>query len=131
MEMTFKGTLGEKLEEYVNRVGIYVTYIFMRNSNRAGIKPQYNAARNDYDEWVNDSISPVLLLEWFNNVFYSKSGSNNYDKLAKVLNTRFSKYIKNLETSEKKYYEKVFPFLHQHNMSTLKMREEERLDYND
>lgn len=129
MEMPFKGTLGDKLEEYVKRVGIYVTYIFMRNSNRPGIKPWYSAARNDYDEWVNDSISPVLLLEWFNNVFYSKSGSNNYEKLAKLLNTRFTKYIKNLETSEKKYYEKVFPFLHQHSTTMLKMREQSRLDY--
>ena len=129
MEMPFKGTLGEKLEEYVMRVGIYVTYIFMRNSNRAGINPQYNAVRNDYDEWVNDCISPVLLLEWFNNVFYSKSGSNNYDKLVKSLNARFSEYIKTLEDSERTYYEKTFPFLHKHSESTLKMREERRLDY--
>jgi hypothetical protein len=129
MEIPFKGSLGEKLEEYAMRVGIYVTYIFMRNSNRAGIKPQYSAIRNDYDEWVNDSISPVLLLEWFNNVFYSKSGSNDYDKLTKVVNPRFKKYIKNLETSEKKYYEKTLPFLHQHSMTMLKMREQNRLDY--
>ena len=101
----------------------------MRNSNRAGINPQYSAARNDHDEWVNDSISPVLLLEWFNNVFYSKSGSNNYHKLTKVLNPRFTKYIQNLETSEKKYYEKTFPFLHQHSMTMLKTREQNRLDY--
>ena len=127
MEMPFKGSMGEKLDEYVRRVGIYVTYIFMRNSNRAGINPQYSAVRNDYDEWVNDCISPVLLLEWFNNVFYSKSGSNNYAKLAKVLNTHFTKYIKNLETSEKMYYEKVFPYLYQHSMTMLKMREQTRL----
>ena len=120
MEMPFKGSLGEKLEEYVKRVGIYITYIFMRNSNRAGINPQFSAVRNDYDEWVNDCISPVLLLEWFNNVFYSKSGSNNYDKLAKDLNTHFTKYIKNLETSEKMYYDKVFPFLHQRSRTGAK-----------
>jgi hypothetical protein len=127
MEMPFKGSIGEKLEEYVRRVGIYVTYIFMRNSNRSGINPQYSAVRNDYDEWVNDCISPVLLLEWFNNVFYSKSGSNNYVTLAKALNTQFTKYIKNLETSEKMYYEKVFPFLHQHSMKMLKKREQAKL----
>ena len=58
MELPFKGSLGEKLEEYVRRVGIYVTYIFMRNSNRAGIDPKYSIVRKDYDEWVNDSINP-------------------------------------------------------------------------
>jgi predicted transcriptional regulator len=129
MEMPFKGSLREKLDEYVRRVGIYVTYIFIRNSNRAGIKPQYSAVRNEYDEWVNDSISPVRLLEWFNNGFYSKSGNNNYGKLTKVLDSRFSKYIKNLETSEKMYYEKIFPFLHQHSMTMLRKREENKLDY--
>ena len=45
MAISFKGSFEEKLEEYVKRVGIYVTYIFMRNSNRAGIKPQYNVGR--------------------------------------------------------------------------------------
>ena len=104
--------MDEKLVEYVKRVGIYITYIFVRNSNRSGIQPQY-PGENEDDEWINDAISPVLLLEWFNNVFYSKSGSNNYDKLAKVLNTRFTKYINNLETSEKMYYGKTFPFLQQ------------------
>lgn len=129
MELPFKGSLGEKLEEYVRRVGIYVTYIFMRNSNRAGVDSKYSIVRKDYDEWVNDSINPGPLLEWFNNVFYSKSGSNNYDKLAKSLNPRFSEYINTLKESERTYYEKVFPFLHKHSMSTLKMREERRLDY--
>ena len=90
MELPFKGSLGEKLEEYVRRVGIYVTYIFMRNSNRAGVDSKYSIVRKDYDEWVNDSINPVLLLEWFNNVFYSKSSSNNYYKLARLLNTSIS-----------------------------------------
>ena len=104
-----------------------MTYIFMRNSNRAGIKPQYSEAREHYDEWVNDAISPVLLLEWFNNVFYSKCGSNNYDKLARVLNTRFTKYIDNLETSEKMYYEKTFPFLQQRSTEMLKLREQANL----
>jgi hypothetical protein len=127
MEMPFKGSMGEKLEEYIRRVGIYVTYIFMRNSNRSGIKPEYSVVREDYDEWVNDAISPFLLLEWFNNVFYSKSGSNNYDKLARVLNTRFTMYINNLETSEKMYYGKTFPFLQQHSMERLKLREQANL----
>ncbi len=129
MEMPFKGSIGERLEEYVKRVGIYITYIFMRNSNRAGIQPHYNTVRSDYDEWVNDSISPVVLLEWFNNTFYSKSDSNNYDKLTKVLNSRFNDYINNLEDSEKMYYEKVFPFLYRHSLSMLKKREEKRLDF--
>lgn len=129
MEIPFKGTVEEKLDEYVRRVGIYITYIFMRNSNRAGLKSQYTDVRKDYDEWVNDSISPVRLLEWFNNVFYSKSGSNNYEKLTRVLNSRFSKYIKNLENSDKMYYEKIFPFLYNHSLTMLKKREEDRLDY--
>jgi hypothetical protein len=128
-EMPFKGTLGEKLEEYVKWVGIYITYVFMRNSNRAGIESQYASVRKDYDEWVNDAISPVILLEWFNNVFYSKSNSNNYDKLANTLNNRFKEYIKNLDSSDKMYYDKILPSLYRNSLTMLKKREEARLDY--
>ena len=129
MEMPFKGTLDERLEEYVKRVGIYITYVFMRNSARSGLETRYNQIRSEDDEWVNDSINTPILLEWFNNVFYSKSKSYNYDKLVKSLGARFSKDINTLEDSERTYYEKVFPFLHKNSMSMLKMREERRLDY--
>jgi hypothetical protein len=131
MTMPLKGSFEERLEEYVKRVGIYITYVFMRNSARSGLESRYSPIRSDDDEWVNDSISTPILLEWFNNVFYpkSKSKSSNYDKLVKSLSARFSEYINTLEDSERTYYEKVFPFLHKNSMSMLKMREEGRLDY--
>lgn len=122
MVMPFKGSDEEKLLEYVKRLGIYITYIFIRNSARSGVQSPHTTIRKDDDEWLNDSISPVLLLEWFNNVFYSKSKSQNYDKLIKSLNTHFSEYIMNLEESERIYYEKVFPFLHRKRIEGLKRR---------
>ena len=131
MTMPFNGSLEERLEEYVKRVGIYITYVFMRNSARSGLESRYSPIRAEDDEWVNDSISTPILLEWFNNVFYpkSKSKSYNYDKLVKSVSAHFSEYIHALEESEKTYYEKTFPFLHKQSISTLKMREERRLDY--
>lgn len=99
----------------------------MRNSNRGGIDPQYNSAREEYDEWVNDALNPPLLLEWFNNVFYSNSKQNDYEKLKDSLGAEYGKYIRNLEDSEKRYNEKVFPFLHSYSISVLKRREESRL----
>jgi len=128
MVMPFKGSDEEKLLEYVKRLGIYITYIFIRNSARSGVQSPHTTLRKDDDEWLNDSISPVLLLEWFNNVFYSKSKSQNYDKLIKSLNTHFSEYIMNLEESERIYYEKVFPFLHRKRIEGLKRRKK-NLDY--
>jgi hypothetical protein len=125
----FKGSLEERMEEYVKRVGIYITYVFMRNSARSGLESRYSPIRSEDDEWVNDSICTPILLEWFNNVFYPKSKSYNYDKLVKSLGAPFSEYINNLEESERTYYEKTFPFLHKQSISTLKMREERRLDY--
>lgn len=117
-----KGSIGDRLEEYVKRVGIYITYIFMQNSNRSGTESQYTTVRNEYDEWVNDCISTVRLLEWFNNVFYSKRDSNDYSILTKALNRRFGEYIKNLESSEKIYYDSLFPSLQRLKTEVLKER---------
>lgn len=123
-----KGSIGDRLEEYVRRVGIYITYIFMQNSNRSGTESQYVRVGREYDEWVNDCISPVRLLEWFNNVFYSKRDANDYSTLSKALNRRFGGYIKNLESSEKIYHENISPSLQRLKAEVL---EERRNSLND
>jgi hypothetical protein len=122
MAIPFKGSDEQKLLEYIKRLGIYITYIFIRNSARSGIQSSHTTIRKDDDEWISDSISPAILLEWFNNTFYSKSKSHNYNKLIKPLSAHYAKYVKNLEESEQFYYEKVFPFLHKKSVEGLERR---------
>ncbi len=113
-EIPFKGTQEQKILECVNRFGLYIAYIFIRNSSPTVVNSLYTAIEEDDVEYIHEATNLKLMFEWFTREFYSKkqeysSRSQNYFALMYALEKEFPEYIQNLITSETDYQKKVFP----------------------
>jgi hypothetical protein len=114
VKIPLKGTNEEKLLECVKRFGLYIAYIFLRNSSPTVVNSLYTAIEEDDVGYIHEATNLALMFEWFTDNFYSKhqkysSRRENYFALMYALEKEFPEYIKNLITSETDYQKKVFP----------------------
>ena len=52
------------LLECINRLGLYLIYIFMRGISFSGAPTQQIIAKYD-TEWINEAINGELIFNWF------------------------------------------------------------------
>lgn len=108
------GTDDEKILECVKRLGLYIAYVFIRNSSPSVVSSFYDAIEENDKEWITEVIDLNSMFEWFTNKIYSKkqkysSRTQKHFKLMSALRTQFPKYIPTLLKSESEYYKKAFP----------------------
>lgn len=112
VEIPLKGTKEEKILECIKRFGLYIAYIFLRNSSPTVVNSFYEAIEENDTEWVNDSIDIKSMFEWFTNEVYSKTEKDRYQNfftLMKTLERQFPEYLPTLLKSQQDYYKNVFP----------------------
>jgi hypothetical protein len=114
VKIPLKGTKDEKLLACINRLGLYIVYIFIRNSAPTVGSALHAAIEENDVEWMNEAINLKLMFEWFTRKFYTKKQKNssryqNFYTLMYTLERQFSEYLPILLKSEQDYYKKLFP----------------------
>lgn len=113
-KIPLKGTTDEKLLTYINRLGLYIVYIFIRNSSPTVVNSLYAAIEENDVDWINQAIDLKSMFVWFTDNFYSKhqkysTRREKHFKLMQTLENEFREGIRNLITSETVYQKQVFP----------------------
>ena len=107
-KLPLKGrTPDEKMNDCIGRMGIYVSYVFISNM-------WHGSLQRNKTEWINDVISPGRMFEWFNNEFESVRRFN--------FDPAYEESVRVLKETERAYYDKVFPDLHNDYIDALKRR---------
>jgi hypothetical protein len=104
-EIPLEGSNEEKLLDCVNRLGIYLIYIFIRGSSfNWGIRTQQIIAKYD-TEWINEAIDGELLFKWFIDQFAFDNVPHtlkirHYHQIMQPLHQYFPKLLQTLTFSE-------------------------------
>ena len=112
-EIPLRGTKEEKLLECVNRVGLYLIYIFMRGISFSwGSRTKQIIAKYD-TEWINEAINGELIFNWFaSQVAFDELPrtlkTRHYNDIMKCLLQYFPELLGNLEVSEMAFNRKFF-----------------------
>lgn len=114
VEIPLRGTKEERILECMKRFGLYIAYIFIRNSSPTVVNSFYAAIEDNDFEWINESIDVKSMFEWFTNKVYPKtqkysSRSENFWTLLKTLEKEFPEYLPTLLKSHDDYYKNNFP----------------------
>ena len=113
-EIPFKGTEDQKILECVKRFGLYIVYIFIRNSSPTVASSFYEGVGENDLEWINEAVDLKTMFECFSREVYSKtqkysSRSKNFWVLMKRLESEFPEYFPTLLKSEGDYFKSAFP----------------------
>ncbi len=116
-EIPLEGSNEERMIECVNRLGIYLIYIFMTGSSlNWGSRTQRIIAEYD-TEWINEAVNGELLFKWFIDQFsFDKVPrtlkTRHYHEMMRPLHQHFPKLLQNLSDAEmafnRKFYEHEF-----------------------
>lgn len=128
VEIPLKGTKEEKIIECIKRFGLYITYIFVRNSSPTVVNSFYGVIEENDSDWINESIDVKSMFEWFTNEIYPKtqkysSRSKNFFTLLRRIEREYPEYLPTLLKSHEDYYKDTFPDYY--SKVILKKREKE------